>query len=136
MYTVLFLKLRQAVIEQTRFLSTVFLCTAFKLENIYLGVNLCGNFISRNLFLRIAGKIAKISTHNNIAPHSVHRYLKQMEEEIAPCVQTPTPLEFPLRGVLVNPLPLPPWNFCNFSTWFGTLWKEYLCKKKLVHYIS
>ena len=118
------------MIEQTRFLSTVFLCTAFKLENIYLGVNLCGNFISGNLFWGIAGKIAKISTHNNIAPHSVYRYLKQIEGEIVACVQTPAPLEFLLRGVLVNPLPPPPpWNFRNFSTWFGTLWKEYLCKK-------
>lgn len=93
------------MIEQTRFLSTVFLCTAFKLENIYLGVNLCGNFISGNLFLGIAGKIVKISTHSNIAPHSVYRYLKQIEGEIVACVQTPAPLEFPLRGVLVNPLP-------------------------------
>ena len=95
------------MIEQTRFLSTVFLCTAFKLENIYLGVNLCGNFISGNLFWGIAGKIAKISTHNNIAPHSVYRYLKQIEGEIVACVQTPAPLEFLLRGVLVNPLPPP-----------------------------
>ena len=58
------------MIEQTRFFSTVFLCTAFKLENIYLGVNLCGNFISGN---------------------SVYRYLKQIEGEIVACVQTPTP---------------------------------------------
>ena len=37
------------MIEQTRFLSTVFLCSEFKLENIYSGVNsfgknVCGNF--------------------------------------------------------------------------------------------
>ena len=102
MYTVLFLKSRQVVIEQTRFLSTVFLCTAFKLENIYLGVNLCSNFISGNLFWGIAGKIAKISTHNNIAPHSVYRYLKQIEGEIVAGVQTPAPLEFPLRLSLIH----------------------------------
>ena len=93
------------MIEQTRFLSTVFLCTAFKLENIYLGVNLCGNFISGNLFWGIAGKIAKISTHNNIAPHSVYRYLKQIEGEIVACVQTPAPPRISISGVLVNPLP-------------------------------
>ena len=79
------------MIKQTRFVSTVFLCIAFKLENIYLGVNLCGNFISGNLFLGIVGKIAKISTHNNIAPHSVYRYLKQIEGEIVACCRDPRP---------------------------------------------
>ena len=53
------------IIEQTRFLSTVFLNSEFKLEDIYSGVNfgrknLCVIFICGNLFLRIAGKIAKI----------------------------------------------------------------------------
>ena len=24
-----------------------------------------------------------------------------------------------------------PWNFCNFSTWLGTLWKGYFRKKKV-----
>ena len=52
------------MIEQTRFLSTVFLCGEFKLENIYSGTNfcgknVCGNLYLRELFLRIAGKIAK-----------------------------------------------------------------------------
>ena len=42
------------MIEQTRFLSTLFLCSEFKLENIYSGVtfcgkNVCGNFYSRKL---------------------------------------------------------------------------------------
>ena len=32
------------MIEQTRFLTTVFLCSEFKLANIYSGVNFCGNF--------------------------------------------------------------------------------------------
>ena len=54
------------MIEQTRFLSTVFLSSEFKLENIYSGVNFCGKmfaviFICGNLFLRIAGKTAKIA---------------------------------------------------------------------------
>ena len=53
------------IIEQTRFLGTVFLNSEFKLEDIYSGVNfgrknLCVIFICGNLFLRIAGKIAKI----------------------------------------------------------------------------
>ena len=40
---------RQVVIEQTRFLSTVFLCIEFMLENICSGVNFCGNFYLREL---------------------------------------------------------------------------------------
>ena len=70
---------RQVVIEQTRFLSTVFLCSEFKLENI----SLWGKFLRKkmfavifmcgNLFLRIAGKIAKIiRTRKNFAPHGIH----------------------------------------------------------------
>ena len=52
------------MIEQTRFLSTAFLCSEFKLGNIYSGVNFAGkmfavSFILGNLFWRIAGKIAK-----------------------------------------------------------------------------
>ena len=46
------------MIEQTRFLSTVFLCSEFNVEDIYSGVNFCGN-----LFLRIVEKIAKNRTH-------------------------------------------------------------------------
>ena len=42
------------MIEQTRFLRTAFLCSEFKLENIYSGVNFggknaCGNFYLREL---------------------------------------------------------------------------------------
>ena len=44
------------MIEQTRFLSTVFLCSEFKLENIYSGVNFCGKNVCG-----IAGKTAKIA---------------------------------------------------------------------------
>ena len=33
---------RQVVIEQTRFLSIVFLSSEYKLENVYSGVNFCG----------------------------------------------------------------------------------------------
>ena len=54
------------MIEQKRFLNTVFLCNEFKLENISSGVNfcgknVCGNFYLGNVFLRIAGKTAKIA---------------------------------------------------------------------------
>ena len=48
------------MIEQTRFLSTVFLGSEFKLENIYSGENFCGKNVCGNLFLRIARKAAKI----------------------------------------------------------------------------
>ena len=44
--------MRQIVIRQTRFLSTVFLCSEFKLENIYFGVNFCGKNVCGNLYLR------------------------------------------------------------------------------------
>ena len=68
---------RQVVIEQKRFLCTLFLCSEFKWENIYSGVNfcgknVCGNFYLRELILRIAGKTAKnakIRTRNNFVPH-------------------------------------------------------------------
>ena len=58
---------RQVVIEQTRFLSPVFLGSEFKLENSYSGVNFCGNS-----FLRMAEKIAKSRTRNNFVPHGIH----------------------------------------------------------------
>ena len=40
------------MIEQTRFLSTVFLCSEFKLENTYSGVNFCGKNVCGNFYLR------------------------------------------------------------------------------------
>ena len=40
------------MIEQTRFLSTVFLCSEFKFENIYSGVNFCGKNVCGNFYLR------------------------------------------------------------------------------------
>ena len=43
---------RQVVIEQTRFLSTVFLCSKFKSENIYSGVNFCGKMFCGYFYLR------------------------------------------------------------------------------------
>ena len=39
-------------IELTRFLSTVFLCSEFKLENIFSGVNFCGKNVRGNFYLR------------------------------------------------------------------------------------
>ena len=43
---------RQVVIEQTRFLSTVFLCSEFKLENIYSGLNFCGKNVCGKVCLQ------------------------------------------------------------------------------------
>ena len=43
---------RQVVIEQTRFLSTVFLCSKFKSENIYSGVNFCGKMFCGDFYSR------------------------------------------------------------------------------------
>ena len=64
------------MIEQTRFLSTVFLCSEFKLENIYSGINFCGKNVYGNsylweLFLRIAGKSQKIEP-SKISCHTVY----------------------------------------------------------------
>ena len=39
------------MIEQKRFLSTVFLCSEFKLQNVYSGVNFCGKSVSGNFYL-------------------------------------------------------------------------------------
>ena len=73
LYTVLFLNEKlQVVIEQARFLSTVFLCSELKLENIFSGVNFCGKKVCGNLLLGIAGKIAKnakIRTRKNFVTH-------------------------------------------------------------------
>ena len=43
---------RQVVIEQTRFLSTVFLCSEFKLANSYSGVNFAGKMFCGKFYLR------------------------------------------------------------------------------------
>ena len=40
------------MIKQTRFLSTVFLCSEFKFENIDSGVNFCGKNVCGNFYLR------------------------------------------------------------------------------------
>ena len=40
------------MIEQARFLSTVFLCSEFKLENIDSEVNFCGKNVCGNFYLR------------------------------------------------------------------------------------
>ena len=62
-------------IEQTQFHScTVFLCSKFKLENIYSGVNLCGKNVHGNLFLPLTGKIAKIRTRKNFVLHSISNF--------------------------------------------------------------
>ena len=66
------------MIEQTRFLIAVFLCTEFKLENIYSGVNffgknVCGNFymFAGTYFCGSLKKLAKIRTRKHFVPQSV-----------------------------------------------------------------
>ena len=63
---------QQVEIEKTRFLSTVLLCSEFKLENIYSRLNFCtknvwGDFFFGSLFLPIARNIAKIRTQKFFA---------------------------------------------------------------------
>ena len=62
------------MIEQIRFISTLFLCSEFTLriftlEYIFAGKKVTVIFICGNLLLRIAGKIAKIITRKNFVPH-------------------------------------------------------------------
>ena len=49
------------MIEQTRFLAIVFLCSEFKLENtiFFCGKNVCGNFYFRELILADRWKNSK-----------------------------------------------------------------------------
>ena len=68
------------IIERTRFRSTVFLCSEFKLENIYSGVNFCGKNVRgiRNFYLRELifvdrwkkpQKSQKLEPAKNFVPH-------------------------------------------------------------------
>ena len=70
------------MIEQTRFLGIVFLCSEFKLENtmyFFAGKMFAVIFIFGNLFLRIAGKIAKIRTRKKFVPNgNIHAALQKM----------------------------------------------------------
>ena len=101
-YRFVSLRKRQAVIEQTRFLGTVFLCSEFRLEycgfffrvllkliscNIYSGVNFCGENLCDNFYFRElnfcgslkkkkTGKIAKIRTRKNFMPHGSRKTAK------------------------------------------------------------
>ena len=69
------------MIEQTRFLSSVFLCSEFKLENIYSGVNFLGgkmfavifNYILRESIL--GGSLEK-SQKLEPAKSSCHRVFR------------------------------------------------------------
>ena len=62
------------MIEKARFLSNISLCSEFKLENIYYGVNFCGKNVCGNFYLQEhifanpgkTTKIAKIRTRKNI----------------------------------------------------------------------
>ena len=63
------------MIEQTRFLSTVFLCSEFKLENIYSGVNFsgknfCGNFHLRELIFY--GSLEKPQKSQKLEPAKIY----------------------------------------------------------------
>ena len=65
---------RQVVIKQTQLLSTVFLCSEFKLEDIYYGVNffgqnICANFFLRKLIFCVVEKITKVGARKNFLPH-------------------------------------------------------------------
>ena len=64
------------MLEQTRFLSTVFLCILFKIENIYSGVNVnfcgknaCGNFYLRELIFADRWKNRK--NHKKLEPANI-----------------------------------------------------------------
>ena len=74
-YTFLFLNERDKliVIEQTQFLISLFLCSEFKLKDIYSGVkfcrkNVCGNFYCGNLF---CGSLEKSQKSQNSEPAKI-----------------------------------------------------------------
>ena len=78
--TVLFLNQRQVVIEQTRLLSSAFLCSELKLENIYSGVNFLGKkclpwfLLAGTHFCGSVEKSQKLE-HAKISSHTVLRRL-------------------------------------------------------------
>ena len=60
------------MIEQTRFLSTVLLCSEFKLENIsdiYSGVNFSGKNVCGNSYLRELIFADRWKNRKNFVPH-------------------------------------------------------------------
>ena len=59
------------MIEQTQFLSTVFLCSEFKLENIYSGVNFCGKNVCGNFYLRELIFADRWKNRKNFALHGI-----------------------------------------------------------------
>ena len=83
LYTVLFLNARDKLwLNRHNFLVLYFLCSEFKLDNIYSGVNfcgknVCGNIYLRELIFRIAGKIAKIRTSKNFVPHGETKMFRE-----------------------------------------------------------
>ena len=67
------------MIEQARFLSTVFLCSKFKLENIYSGVNFCGKNVCGYFYLHWKNqKNRKIRTRKNFVPHGITQQQERM----------------------------------------------------------
>ena len=74
------------MIEQTRFLSTVFSCSEFKfgylLWSKFLQEKCLRYFIYGNLFLRIAGKNAKIRTRKNFVPLGI-RICYKLDKELS-----------------------------------------------------
>ena len=65
-------------------------------------------------------------TENKNVPEIIETVRKFCSNCVVPKnIHTPPRRDFCVR-------PPTPWNFRNFSTWLGTLWKEYLCKKKVV----
>ena len=65
------------MIEQTRFLSFVFLCSEFKLQNIYSEVNFCGKNVCGNFYFCGSPEEsqelepAKISFHMVLVPLAI-----------------------------------------------------------------
>ena len=56
---------QDVIINQAQFLSTVFLCSEFQLENIYSGVNFGGKNVCSNFYLRELIFADHWKNHNN-----------------------------------------------------------------------
>ena len=62
------------MIEQTRFLSTVFLSSEFKLENIYSKVNFCGKNVCGNFYLRELIFVDRWKNHKNRKKQNLQKF--------------------------------------------------------------
>ena len=123
MYAILFLNERDKLWLIRHHFLVLYLCSEFKLENSYSGVNFC-----RNLFSRSAGKFGKIRTRKNFMPHSIWKstflsesgeYKSTIQSDLW-SEETLFPLELCISQIEASTPPRPPrghtpdiWHLCH-----------------------